>query len=111
MRLRIDPLTANTIERVAREENRSRADATRVLVNEAIRSRHGRAPQAPAAIEIDDAGMRGATLACHCGGAILAGVQRFAQMDDRSLSAALRILLRDALRQRGLMPPAESPNR
>jgi hypothetical protein len=106
MRLRIDPLTANTIDRVAREENRSRADATRVLVSEAIRARHGRAPQAPAVVDVDDAGVRGATLACHCGGTILAGVQRFAQMDDRSLSAALRILLRDALRQRGLLPPS-----
>jgi hypothetical protein len=104
MRLRIDPLTTNHIERVARAENRSRAEATRVLVNEAIRARHGRPPQVP--VGLDDAGIRGATLACHCGGTILAGVQRFAEMDDRSLSAALRILLRDALRARGLMPSA-----
>jgi hypothetical protein len=73
MRLRVDPVTANHIERVALSENRSRADATRVLVNEAIRARHGRAPQAPAVIDVDDAGVRGATLACHCGGSILAG--------------------------------------
>jgi hypothetical protein len=30
-------------------------------------------------------------------------------MDDRSLSAALRILVRDGLRQRGLIPPAQAP--
>ena len=107
MRLRIDPLTANHIERVALSENRSRADATRVLVKEAIHARHGRAPQAPAAVEVDDAGARGATLACHCGGAILSGVQKFAELDERSLSAALRILIRDGLRAQGIIPPAQ----
>jgi hypothetical protein len=107
MRLRIDALTANHIERVAREENRSRADATRVLVNEAIRARHGHAPQAPAVVDVDDAGRRGATLACHCGGTILAGVQKFAELYERSLSAALRILIRAGLGTRGIIPPAQ----
>jgi hypothetical protein len=111
MRLRIDPLTANHIERVAREENRSRAEATKVLVAEAVRVRCGRPSQAPVAVEIDDAGVRGTTLACHCGGAILRGVQRFAEMDDRSLSAALRILLKDGLVLRGLIPAAKTPSR
>jgi hypothetical protein len=107
MRLRIDAVTGAHIERVALAENRSRAEACRILIGEAIRQRHGRPPQPPV-VDVEDGAIRGTTIATHVKGQILAGVQRFAMLEDRSLSAALRILLRDALRQRGVLPSPSS---
>jgi hypothetical protein len=53
--------------------------------------------------------VRGRTVAAHCKGQILAGIERMAAIEDRSTSAAIRILLRDALRERCLLPPSAAP--
>jgi hypothetical protein len=105
MRIRLDAITSRHVDNVALAEGRTRGDAARVLIAEAVRARHGVARQAPDT-EVEDSTVRGRTVAAHCKGQILAGVQRFAMLEDRSLSAALRILLRDALRTRGLLPSA-----
>jgi hypothetical protein len=109
MRIRLDAITTDHIERVAMQEGRTRGDAVRVLIAEAVRARHGVARQAPDT-EVEDSTVRGRTVAAHCKGQILAGIERMAALEDRSTSAAIRILLRDALRARGLIPPAQAPS-
>jgi len=104
MRIRPDAVTAHHIRQLSLAENRSLADAARILVGHGVRSRGGNLPGDQHNDDVDDACLGTVTIACHASGAIRTGVQRFAEREERSLSAAMRILLRDALRLHGLLP-------
>jgi hypothetical protein len=106
MRVTIDPVTASQLETLARYDGRHAADALRAVVAEAVRQRHGiKNRQTP----VDDAAtIRGTTVAAHVNGTVLHGIRRFADKEGRSLSSAMRQLLKVGLRSYGLLAPAEA---
>lgn len=104
MQVRLDPITSSQIDEVARIENRSRPNAAAKLISRAYLEWRG-ATNLPPNPDLDEgACVRGRTLACFAKGRLLDSVQRFAEQDGRSLSSALSVLLKDALRARGLLP-------
>jgi hypothetical protein len=51
----------------------------------------------------DDAASRGRSLSFHVKQAVLDGVKKLAEREERSLSSTIKLLIREGLRSRGLL--------
>jgi hypothetical protein len=105
-RLRVDALSAWRIEDTARRENRTFPEALAALVDSGYRNRRPSMPDHDPVVATDltdTAVARASTVSFHAKPTTIAGIKRVAQIEDRSVSSAVEMLLRSALRQRGLI--------
>jgi hypothetical protein len=103
MRVRLNAVDSHYAKQIGRRFNRSNSNACGIALREYAHAHLGIEP-APDDAEIDDAVAGPSMLALHVKPGLRAAVQAFAEREDRSLSAALRILIKQALRANGILP-------
>jgi hypothetical protein len=91
------------VESIARAESRSVSNALLRLIKLGITAYGRTAPVSSDRFD-DDAARRSTIVVRHLPPSVRAGINTFAQIEDRSLSSATKILLREALRARGIVP-------
>jgi hypothetical protein len=106
MRVRLDPVASHYAEQIGLRLSRSASNACAIALAEYVRVHLG-AAATPEAQPIDDAVSGRSMLALHCKPSLRAAVEQFANREDRSLSSAMKVLLRDALRLHGILPTGQ----
>ena len=99
--MRLDPISLSFIKDAARLENRSMQEAARQLIAAGAMARRGLHTATPEVDLTDEESMHGRTVAAHLPGKIRHAVARVAACENRSLSSAMKLLLKEALAQRG----------
>jgi hypothetical protein len=103
MRVRLDPVARHHVQRIADHFGRSPSNAVAAAVNEYARLHLGLgATEVMSKDEIENTFGRGKPILVHTDGALAAAVKDFAEQDCRSLSSAVKFLLREALKSRGV---------
>jgi hypothetical protein len=102
MRVRLDAIASQHAKTFAKRLGRSTSSFASFAITEYGRRHSGDPVNHSDAVS--DSIMSGAFVGVHVNGAIRAGLTKFCERDNRSLSSGLRILLRDALRAHGCMP-------
>jgi hypothetical protein len=103
MRIRLPFSASHYAASLAKALDRSPSQVTAIALFEMAEKHLGARKQRPDD-EIDKIFSDSKVIACRARGQIRDGVERFAQLEDRSLSNAINVLLRDGLKQRGLLP-------
>ena len=96
MRVRLDPVGVHNANLIASHFGRSVSNAASVALAEFVRNNIGNGQT----IQPDEAEAifgSGKAIAAHASGALAAAVKEYAYREQRSLSSAMRVLLRDAL--------------
>jgi hypothetical protein len=101
MRVRLDPVGVHNANLIANYSGRSVSNATNVALAEFVRNHisNGRTMQPDEHEAIFGSGK---AIAAHASGALAAAVKEYAYREQRSLSSAMRVLLRDALQLHGI---------
>ena len=108
--IRVDAVAMSQVEHLARIECRSNTAAASKLIANGYRNWCGSSASTPATPVDGETTIRGRTVAAHISGATRAALEAFAEQEERSLSSAMGILLREGLRARGVTVPSKRGN-
>lgn len=109
-RIRVDSLSAWRTDDYARRSGRTFTDALGILISAGYRSLTGAAnsssssPTLVGDLTNEEAIRPGKTVSSHMRPATIAGIQKFAALEERSFSSATEMLVRLGLISRGLWP-------
>jgi hypothetical protein len=107
MRPHLNPIVSAQLNELARLEGRSCAELIKVAIGERFRQYHA---NSGSTFQVDEnGGACGAFMSTRLPTSLRDLVHRFAHDDQRSLSAALKVLVRDGLRARGYNLVAPAP--
>ncbi len=103
-RPQLDQLTLWRAETVARQENRTLPSAIAVLIGEAWDRRHNVETGRCVGLHLDaPADGEARTIGTHLPVKIIARIERIAELEQRSVSQVVRLLVAEALASRGVM--------
>jgi hypothetical protein len=109
MRLRIGTVASHFAQKIGEQLDRSPSQAAEIALAEYGRLHLG--VGAASRTDDDQADQifgRGNLIACHSRGGMKAALAEFAAKERRSLSSAARILLREAMAARGIVPASHT---